>query len=153
MQESNVKPSLKIGWSDALSSGVLSVDVQHRYFIDIVNELAEAIESGQAALKVRKILNLMQFYADWHFEREELCMDRYQCPAAQANRQAHRHFLDAFASFEANYRQSGGSEEIALRMYQVLTDWLVNHIKGIDSKLRPCVHEDDPEFVPLSGDQ
>jgi hemerythrin len=139
--------SLKIGWDDALSSGVRSVDVQHRYFIDIVNELAEAIESGQAAIKVRRILNLMAYYADWHFEREELCMDRYQCPAAEANKQAHKNFLNAFESFEANYRQSGGSEEIALRMYQVLTDWLVKHILGTDGKLKDCIHEGDPEYV------
>lgn len=147
MDETNGNLSLKIGWDDALSSGVRSVDVQHRYFIDIVNELAEAIETGQAALRVRKILNLMSYYADWHFGREELCMDRYQCPAAEANRQAHRNFLDAFASFEANYRQSGGSEEIALRMYQVLTDWLVKHILGTDSELKHCIPEDDPEYV------
>ncbi len=132
--------SLKIAWDDSLSSGHRAIDVQHKYLIDIINELAEAIEKGEAAMAVKTILNLLKYYTEWHFEREELCMDRHQCPAAETNKRAHGHFMETFLSFENEFRQSGGSEDIALRMYQELTAWLVNHIKGIDGQMADCVH-------------
>lgn len=132
--------SLKLAWDDSLSTGVRAIDVQHKYLIDIINELAEAIEAGVASGSVRKILNLMKYYAEWHFGREELCMERFKCPVAAANKTAHAYFLETFRGFENEYRQSGGSEEIARRMYKTLTEWLVKHIKGIDGNLAGCAH-------------
>lgn len=132
--------SLKIAWDESLSTGHRATDVQHKYLIDIINELAGAIEKGEAAGVVKTILNLLRFYTEWHFEREELCMVRYKCPAAEINKRAHGQFLETFLRFESEYRHSGGSEDIATRMYQELTDWLVRHIKGVDGQLAPCVH-------------
>ena len=134
--------SLKIAWDESLSTGVRAIDVQHKYLIDIINELAEAIEQGQGAKAVKTILNLLRYYAEWHFEREELCMERYQCPAAEENKKAHGFFVETFESFQTEYKHSGGSEAIARRMYSELTDWLVNHIKGVDGQLVQCVHQE-----------
>ena len=133
--------SLKIVWDGSLNTGVKLVDVQHKYLIDIINELAEAIEESKATSKVGEILNLLQYYAEWHFEREELCMHRYECPAAAANENAHKKFIETFKAFRAEYRESGGSEDIARRMYTELVDWLVRHIQGIDTKLEPCIND------------
>jgi hemerythrin len=130
--------SLKLAWSDALSTGDKATDIQHKYLIDIINELAGAIESGKAAQSVRKILNLLKQYTEWHFSREELCMDRRQCPMAAHNKEAHKYFMRTFDQYAAEYAQSGGSEDIALRMYGTLTDWLVSHIQKIDTNLRNC---------------
>ena len=135
--------SLQIAWDESLSTGHRAIDVQHKYLIDIINELAVAIEKGEAASAVKTILNLLRFYTEWHFEREELCMDRHKCPAAETNKRAHGQFLETFSRFEAEYRQSGGSEDIAMRMYRELTTWLVRHIKGVDGQLAPCVHSSE----------
>ena len=127
--------SLKIEWDDSLSTGVRSIDVQHKYLIDIINELAEAIEEGHAAAKVKKILNLLRYYAEWHFGREEECMARHVCPFADKNQEAHAYFMRSLDGFQQEYRESGGSEEIARRMYTELTDWLVSHIKKVDATM------------------
>jgi len=140
--------SLKLSWSDALATGDRATDVQHKYLIDIINELAEAIESGKASQSVSKILNLMKYYTEWHFGREEMCMERRNCPAAQANKHAHKQFMAAFNAFSLEYSQSGGSEDIALRMYRTLTDWLVNHIQKIDTHLAKCTA---PLDAPVTG--
>ncbi|MFN7936935.1 MAG: hemerythrin family protein [Bryobacteraceae bacterium] len=130
--------SLKLTWSSALESGDRATDVQHKYLIEIINELAEAIETGKAGQSIRKILNLLKQYTDWHFCREELCMERRQCPAAAANKEAHKHFMRTFDAFAEEYKVSGGSEDIAMRMYKTLTDWLVMHIQKIDTNLASC---------------
>jgi len=135
--------SLKVQWSDALSTGNRATDVQHKYLIEIINELAEAIETGRASQSVNKILNLLQYYTEWHFQREEMCMDRFRCPAHAANKEAHSQFITTFLQFRDEFHASGGSEDIALRMYHTLVAWLVNHIQKVDAQLAPCVHEMD----------
>lgn len=130
--------SLKLEWSDSLSTGNPATDAPHKYLIDIINELAEAIESGHASNKLNSILNLLQYYTEWHFEREEKCMHKLQCPSADANVNAHKQFIETFLNFKKEYKESGGAEDIAMRMYKTLTDWLVNHIQKIDGQLRHC---------------
>lgn len=134
--------SLKLSWSDALSTGNKAIDVQHKYLIDIINELAECIETGQATQKVKTILNLLRHYTEWHFEREELCMERTNCPAICPNKAAHGVFIETFKKFSDEYNAGGGAEDIALRMYKTLTEWLVNHIQGIDAQLATCSQGD-----------
>ena len=136
--------SMKLTWSEALASGDRAPDVQHKYLIEIINELAEAIETGQAAQSLRKILNLLQYYTEWHFGREEMCMDRRNCPMAGANKAAHQCFLKIFQDFAAEYKQSGGSDDIARRMYATLTDWLVNHIQAVDASMVNTVDASQP---------
>ncbi len=67
-------------------------------------------------------------------------MDRLRCPAAEINKKAHGYFIRTFEQFQEEYKVSGGSEDIALRMYQELTEWLVKHIKKVDGQLSTCVH-------------
>ena len=137
--------SLKLQWSDALNTGNRAIDVQHKYLVDIINELAEAIESGSATQNIKKIIHLLQYYTEWHFGREELCMDRFQCPVAAANKAAHCIFIETFLAFRKEYETSGGSEDIAMRMYKTLTDWLVNHIMKVDGQIGPCMHNHPAE--------
>ncbi|HHL73108.1 MAG TPA: bacteriohemerythrin [Bacteroidetes bacterium] len=132
--------SLKIEWDESLMTGNRIIDLQHKYLIDIINELAEAIEAGTAGSVISKIINLLKYYTLWHFEREEQCMERYKCPMAEQNKSAHGKFIETFESFQEEYRQSGGTEDIAMRMYTELTDWLVKHIKKIDMGIEPCIH-------------
>lgn len=133
--------SLKVVWSEALETGHLATDNQHKMLIDIINELAEAIETKQTEKKMRTILNLLQYYTEWHFEREELCMTRTQCPVAEKNKSAHCVFLDHLKQFQDEYR-TNPSNDFAERVYKELVNWLVNHIQGIDVHLKACVSKE-----------
>lgn len=131
--------TLKISWSDALATGNRAIDVQHKYLIDIINDLADLIESGGSASRIRNILNLLQHYTEWHFHREELCMERARCPAASLNKAAHEEFIRTFVAFRKEYAEQGGEEGFARRMYDELTRWLVNHIQRVDGQVTPCM--------------
>ena len=127
--------SLKVQWSDALNTGNRAIDNQHKYLVDIINDLAGAIETGQTAQSLKKIVNLLQYYTEWHFCKEEGCMDKLKCPAAARNKQAHAQFIETFLGFRRELESGGDSNEIATRMYKTLVAWLVQHIQGIDSQL------------------
>ena len=127
--------SLKVEWTDALCTGNRAIDNQHKYLIDIINDLAVAIETGLAAQSLKKIVNLLQYYTEWHFCKEEDCMNKLKCPVAARNKDAHAQFIETFLAFRRELEGGGDSTEIATRMYKTLVAWLVQHIQGIDSNL------------------
>lgn len=133
----------KLVWDDSFKSGVAAIDAQHKYLFEVINDLGEALANGLGSASVSRALSLVKYYAEWHFGREELCMERFRCPAAAANKAAHGRFLETFRGLEQEYRQRGDSAEIALRMHQELSDWLVHHIQKIDGQLAGCVHTAD----------
>ncbi len=122
-------------WDQSLSTGLRGIDVQHKMLIDALNELEEAIEKGQGSRAVSRVLIFLQFYAGWHFEREEKAMAKYRCPASDANKQAHAKFVVRFGQLFDQYRQSGASNAVAEEARAELADWLVNHIRGVDTQL------------------
>lgn len=135
--------SLKIDWDGSLNTGNRAIDVQHKYLVGIINDLAGAIEEKKTASSIRKILHLLKYYTKWHFGREEQCMERHKCPVAAANKTAHTKFISTFEQFEVEFRETGGSEEFAMRMYKELTNWLVMHIQKVDKTIEHCAHEED----------
>lgn len=87
-----------ITWDDSMSTGLPNIDAQHKEIIEKYNELDEALAqgSGRARTVAGELLDFLQFYSAWHFEREEKCMEEYKCPAAEANKQAHAEFTVIF---------------------------------------------------------
>lgn len=134
--------TLKIVWAEALNTGNRAIDVQHKYLIDIINELAELIELDKPVQEIKAILNLLQHYTEWHFHREELCMERLRCPIADSNKSAHQTFISSLQTFRKEFADNGGSMDLARRMYKELTDWLIGHIQKIDGQVTPCMTEE-----------
>jgi hemerythrin len=122
--------------NDSLKTGIRMIDTHHRELIAAINDLADAIEKGEGTNAVKKILTFLQFYAEWHFEHEEKCAHQHECALRDINKQAHTKFLETVKHYKTAYSQSqGNEEEIAREIHEELSQWLVNHIQGIDVKL------------------
>lgn len=134
----------RVEFSDAIKTGDEATDVQHKFLIDLVNEIADVVDDGTAETELGRLLPLLEFYIEWHFSREEACMLRRSCPFAEANEKAHKTFIRTVGEFKQRYREEGASQELASEMYKRLTDWLVAHILKIDSTMR-----DYPDLNPL----
>lgn len=126
-------------WDPSMSTGVESVDNQHKQLIAHLNDLSAAIGRGQEIGQLNATLDFLAEYALSHFGHEEMCMARYQCPAAAANRQAHQEFVRLFTAFRERLNQEGATPALAFDVEQQLMTWLMAHICGVDVKLRPCV--------------
>ncbi|NOY00696.1 MAG: hemerythrin family protein [Verrucomicrobia bacterium] len=127
--------SMKVEWTDALKTGNKAIDNQHKYLIDIINDVADIIETNGTTQSLRKVINLLQYYTEWHFCNEESCMEKLKCPVLEKNKEAHSQFIETFLGFRAEIEEGGDAHAIATRMYKTLTSWLVQHIQGIDSEL------------------
>jgi hemerythrin len=130
----------KLYWEDRFSTGDANLDFQHKYIFETFNKLSDAIADESAGESINVILGRLKFYSDWHFGKEEECMDRYKCPAAQVNKNAHDAFRVMFNKYYDEYVKTGGSLDLVISVHKSLSDWLVNHILGVDISLYPCIH-------------
>jgi len=123
---------------DRMSTGIQSIDDQHRELIRLINELHAACLAGTATERLIQQLESIGRYATTHFSHEEAAMDRHQCPAAGANKAAHAKFLADYQRLMGEAKAAGASTRLAIDLKKMLADWLSAHICKIDSQLRDC---------------
>lgn len=132
-----------IAWDDSMSTGLPNIDAQHKEIIEKYNELAEALAQGGGVARsvAGELLDFLQFYSAWHFEREEKCMEEYKCPAAEANKQAHAEFMVIFGELYEEWWSTTMDLELMQETFTKVGEWIKNHIQRVDAQLLLCVRE------------
>lgn len=130
----------QLTWDETLTTGDMEIDTQHKFLIDTFNDLGDAIQHGSGMGSISKILGVLRQYADWHFAKEEDCMESFHCPAAKVNKIAHEVFIEKTSRYQMEYELSGSSKNLALHIHADLSDWIVNHIMKVDGQLYTCIH-------------
>lgn len=136
-----------IAWDDTMTTGIPYIDRQHQTLIEKFNVLLEAVHNGAGREETGEILDFLQFYASWHFEREERCMTEYACPVAKANQNSHATFLTKFQRLYDAYHDSDVDPNIIYDTLDELAAWIVNHIQKIDTELNHCVTGDEAAAI------
>ncbi len=132
-----------IAWDPSMSTGVAEIDAQHQELLRRMAEFLQALEAGQGREETGKILDFIQFYAKWHFKREEKCMAEHQCAIAEVNHTAHGEFIRRFDILWQQYQVSDIDPRIPYETSQELANWFVQHILRIDTRLNACVNKTD----------
>lgn len=123
-----------------MSTGVDTVDAQHRQLIAMINSLATALEAGDGGTDaVAKSLRELQGYTRSHFTHEEGCMARISCPVAKANQLAHQTFLRSVEDLANDFARTGPTRALAYKLQSSMGSWLKTHIVSTDTKMRTCV--------------
>ena len=139
--------SAKIVWDHSYSTGHIATDLQHQILIEIFNDLIDAIETDEAVEKFFTILDRLQHYAEWHFHREEKCMEEYHCPVSEVNKTAHLSFVRKIAEFREKSNDTI-TIDIIHKLHHELSQWIIHHIKKVDCTLNECVNEYDFNNTP-----
>ena len=134
-------PMPNISWDPSMTTGVDSLDAQHKQLIAWLNDLLSAMSLGHGRSEIEVLLDQLGHYAATHFGQEEECMARYKCPAAAANMAAHKDFVATFASFKSEFETGGATAHLVVRVESELMRWLVSHIKRTDTQLAVCVRD------------
>jgi hemerythrin len=129
-----------LSWNESLSTGDHDLDTQHKYLFEICNDLAFAIEKKRGPKTVDMVLDVLMFYAESHFKKEEDCMERHHCAFAQRNQKAHSAFIATLKMFQSEHTASTSPDELAIRIHQYLVDWIINHIMHVDTQLHSAIH-------------
>jgi hemerythrin len=111
-------------WNEKYAVGVEDVDLQHRYFLNLINRIqADFTTITDAGFRQQLLLELRK-YADFHFLSEENLALRRGCSGLNGHHERHSELLAELASRAdaiANNRQS--DEEFFL----FLTNWFAGH--------------------------
>jgi hemerythrin-like metal-binding protein len=147
VDESFLKPDAggpMITWDESMSTGLADIDAQHKEIISKFNDFSKAIEHGQGAdlNMAGEILDFLQFYAVWHFEREEKCMAQYRCPVAEKNKKAHAEFVEKFTRFYEHWQENGLDISVTYQTFFELEEWIRTHIGKIDTQLKACISDE-----------
>lgn len=125
-------------WTEAMSTGVIEVDNQHKELFSQVNLLMEAMRQGKGREKIDELLDYLTGYAVRHFATEERWMDKLGCPAAAENKKQHADFVAKFTQLREKLTASGASSAMVLEMSNFLGNWLAAHISRTDTQMNLC---------------
>lgn len=131
-----------------MTTGVESVDTEHRKLIDMVNQLDDACARGAGKQEVEKMLDFLSDYVVKHFSSEESHMHRLGCSSEEQNKKAHKALLDKYTEWRNAYNTKGASLSMVGELSAILKQWLVGHICKIDTCLRTCVEGKTSSSTP-----
>jgi len=135
-------PMQAIKWDESMSTGVDSLDSQHKQLISWLNDLLVAMSEGRGRSEVDGLLQQLGAYAALHFGNEEDCFEKYRCPFAAQNAAAHREFIATFQNLRDEYDTTGATSSLVVRVQSELMRWLAAHIRRTDTTLRDFVRPD-----------
>jgi hemerythrin len=117
-------------WDDGITTGIASIDSEHRLQVSLVNALEEVLRQGtDRALAERTVQQLVDF-TSVHFRSEELMMRLFAYPQLEAHAQEHARLLDQVE--EIRRSAEGDDQSRALEQIGALRTWLTSHIKSMD---------------------
>ncbi len=125
-------------WNDKYATGVEKIDEQHRRLFKMINDFEVLVRNNTAKDRFVGALKFLGNYTTAHFAYEEGCMQRMECSVACANKKAHAKFLEAFQGFVARFNSEGYSDALANELLETAQAWLVQHICGIDTRMKHC---------------
>ncbi len=124
-----------IEWDDSLSVNVDLIDEQHKELIKRINAISKAVDSHQSPEVTLNTLSFMSDYTDFHFSTEEKHMKEHNYPAMDLHLAQHKEFKDMVKHMIEDFEEEGPTPALGKSINTYLLNWLIEHIKGIDSKL------------------
>lgn len=119
-------------WPSDFETGNEIVDLQHRYFVDLINRVGTNFKNtSDVAYQERLIIELKK-YADFHFTSEENIATSCNLPGVSGHHQRHLELLEEFSHHAANLNKG---TKTADEFLEFLTDWLIGHTMYEDKKL------------------
>jgi len=127
----NREPSAE--WSEALSIGVREIDNDHQILHALLKQSQRDTANGNEA-EVDGILKRLWGYTQYHFQREEAVMLACNYPEFDNHQQVHQLLAK---QVEKMQKMHGDGLLSASELTIFLSDWLRDHIQGMDCAFAP----------------
>lgn len=128
-------------WTEDYSVGVQDMDKHHKKLFDILNLLHASLKEGKAADMIDKIIHELLEYTKYHFGEEEKLMQRIGYSDLPQQQKAHQKFISEIEGYEEKAKiKTGSAGYLSPRISILLTDWLKNHIGGMDKKYKNAMN-------------
>lgn len=124
-----------IPWTDNLSVNIKEIDNQHKKFLELVNELHNAVIAKKSHLVESKIIDSLIEYAFYHFTLEERYLDRSNYPYTEKHKKEHEEFVDKIIKLKKEHDKNKLS--FTIKMINFMNNWWVDHVLNSDKKYEP----------------
>jgi hemerythrin len=125
-------------WDASLSVNVAAIDKQHQKWVDLINQLSDAMSQGKGKDILGKIIAELVAYIQTHFSTEERLLDQHQYPDFGAHKKLHQEFVTKVMAFKSDHE--AGKLALSIPLMTFLMDWLKTHIKEVDKKYSPWLN-------------
>lgn len=126
-------------WTEAYSVGIMTIDVQHKRLVEMINSLHDAMRTGKGNDVTAKMVNEMAVYAVRHFGEEEKYMQQHNYPQFAAHKAEHDAFKQKVNDLQHKLRDQ--KIGVTLEVMTFLKDWLSKHILEVDKRYGPFLKE------------
>lgn len=124
-------------WDDKLKTNHPSIDIDHKKLVDLVNQLADAMQAGKGKDVCGAVLNNLISYTKTHFAMEERLMSQHGYANSAAHKAEHQKLLADVADFKTKF--DAGSLTLTASLLAFLRDWLIKHISHSDKALANAI--------------
>jgi hemerythrin-like metal-binding protein len=122
-------------WSHELETGNAEIDAQHKELFRLTSDLVDACVNDHSPDVLGKALDFLASYTVRHFEDEERLQLEYGFPDYERHKKIHDDFKTTAGELIAEYKEVGSTDDLIHKVHSVIIRWLVQHIKGEDSKI------------------
>jgi hemerythrin len=106
-------------WKDEYETGVEEIDLQHRYFMALINRMYSEFKAAIHDEYRDRLFDELGRYAAFHFLSEENLMIKFGYPDLDRHHAMHRHLID-----ELSWRAQSKAYDA---LFEFLVAWFVDH--------------------------
>lgn len=122
----------EMNWHDRLKTGHPRLDAQHRGLLELLEAITAAHNRGDTAERLRRLLDELRLYAEFHFVSEENLMADAGYPGITEHQEDHQRLMSRLRTRINEYL----FEVIELPvLLDFLYDWLATHTAEYDGEL------------------
>lgn len=121
-----------LDWKEEFSVGIEEMDTQHKRWIAIINELHDAMKSGQTVKVLSTVLRKMTDYIVIHFKAEEALLEKNKYPDLDKHRKIHEKYALEIHGLVDQFVK--GRVLMSIEIMDSLKNWLTSHIKSSDKE-------------------
>lgn len=120
-------------WDERYRLGVNQIDADHGRLIFLVNQLHDAMETGQAKAMLGMLFTELIDYTKVHFAHEAALMKQYDYPEVPSHAFEHAQLARKVLDLQKRFEE--GSATVSLQTAEFLRSWLSQHILESDRNL------------------
>lgn len=109
------------------------IDEHHFKLFNLFEKIKILIDEDICDVRLKAVLLEIKDYTFYHFNYEERLMEIAGYPDLMEHKRLHRNFIDLIDNIMIEVKE-GHSKDACIRTYDVLNNWLKNHIMVIDKK-------------------
>ncbi|SDB92203.1 bacteriohemerythrin [Acinetobacter boissieri] len=134
---------MKISWSSNFETGIDVIDEQHKRILYYINDIDEVCFTHDRE-KIKDILDNIIDYTQSHFTFEESLQQEAGYQFSVPHKKVHDLFIKKIEDYRLRFLKGETIEE---DLYQVLTKWLINHIKHDDADYVGAVKDNMNQLI------